>query len=180
MFRRFEWLFITLGSLAWFAILMPWGAFADPDAFYHAHAARLMLEHGPLMAFPWLDLTAFGQQFAHHHFLYHLFLVPVIWMTDIFQLTPCAEFWATQYAAVLLATGTIVAFWMIAKRLDPVRAWIWTMALLLVPSFSMRLLLGKASPIAVGLFVVGIGVMVLGRTRVGGRGYSFAPRASED
>lgn len=162
MFRRLEGLLIFLLCLAWFAFLTPWGAFTDADAFYHAHMARLILEQGPLTAFPWLDLTTVGQHFVDHHLLFHILLIPAVMMMDVFH--PGGIFndlWAAQLTIPLFAAGATLALWWILHRLDQQNAWLWTLLTLLVPGYSFRMLLGKASPLAVGLFILGIGIFVL-------------------
>lgn len=135
--------------LAWFSLMTPWGTFPDPDAFYHAHIAKLMLDRGPLHAFPWLDLTTLGTQFADHHFLFHLILGPAV--------AAFGEFWGTQLMAPLLATATALALWNMLRRMEVPAAWLFVALALLSPTFTERMLLAKASPLAVGLTVVIIG-----------------------
>lgn len=161
-FGKHEGLFVGLGSLAWFAVQTPWGRFPDPDAFYHAHLANLMLDRGPLHAFPWLDLTTLGQHFADHHFLFHLILGPAIAAFDLANI-PYAEFWATQLMAPLLATVAVVALWNVLRAIGVKSAWAWVALALLVPGFSFRLLLAKASPLAIGAFVAVMGAVALRR-----------------
>ncbi|MBD3251898.1 hypothetical protein GF380_05625, partial [Candidatus Uhrbacteria bacterium] len=137
--------------------MTPWGQFPDPDTFYHAHLSALMLDHGPLFAFPWLDLTSFGQQFADHHYLFHLILGPAIWAFG--------EQWGTQLMAPLLALLTISALWTVLRVLNPSEtwrrtSWVFVGLTLLAPDFLMRLLLGKASPLAIGYAIVTVGGML--------------------
>ncbi|QQR60463.1 hypothetical protein IPH19_03550 [Candidatus Uhrbacteria bacterium] len=77
----FKWLRFPvaffLGS-AWFSLFQIWGSFPDPDAFYHAKIASLMLERGPLLSFPWLDLTVLHSGFNDQHLLFHYFLMPFV------------------------------------------------------------------------------------------------------
>ncbi|MEN9558264.1 MAG: hypothetical protein RL141_633 [Candidatus Parcubacteria bacterium] len=134
-------------------MLMPWGRFADPDAFYHAHISWLLWTRGPLEAFPWLDLTTLGTAFADQHFLYHVLLAPLARVVAWVAPGPFAELWATQFLAVGLATATALVAWMALKRIDPPRAWLWTAFLLIVSGFTGRMLLGKASPLAVAAFI---------------------------
>lgn len=160
--KKYEGRAVACVSLIWFSVLTPWGRFPDPDAFYHAHLARLMLDQGPLAAFPWLDLTILGRHFADHHYLFHLILGPAIAIADWLRI-PNAELWATQFMAPLLATLTVLSLWTVLRALGVKRTWIWTALALLIPGFSFRLLLAKASPLAVGAFVVILGTMALRR-----------------
>lgn len=138
--------------LLWFALMTPWGTFPDPDAFYHAHIAKLMLDSGPLQAFPWLDLTTLGTQFADHHYLFHLILGPAIFFFG--------EFWGTQLMAPVLATITALALWGLLRRMNAPYAAIFVFLTLLSPNFTQRLLLAKASPLAIGFFLVIIGAFL--------------------
>ncbi|MBU1348627.1 hypothetical protein KJ781_01000, partial [Patescibacteria group bacterium] len=69
---------VFLLAAAYFCLMMPWGVFQDPDAFYHAHAAFLLWRDGPLLAFPWLDLTTLGASFADHHILFRAVEAPFV------------------------------------------------------------------------------------------------------
>jgi len=156
------------GRIVFFALLVtliaftPWGQFNDPDAFYHAHISARMLDHGPLMRFPWLDLTSFNDPFADHHYLFHLILGPAI---AVF-----GEFTGAQAMAPLLAALAGFALWSALRslRTDPERAmdhsaWIVLALTFLVPQFTIRMLAAKASPLAVGLFIIMIGAMLFER-----------------
>ena len=160
--KRHEGLLVGVGSLLWFLVQTPWGRFPDPDAFYHAHLANLMLDRGALHAFPWLDMTSLGSNFADHHYLYHLILGPAIAAFDLARV-PFAEMWATELMAPLLATVTAVALWTVLRAMHVKSAWVWVLLALLIPGFSFRLLLAKASPLAIGAFVAVMGAVALRR-----------------
>jgi hypothetical protein len=155
--KTHEGLLVALGTLLWFLVLTPWGSFPDPDAFYHAHLARLMLDQGALHAFPWLDLTTLGAHFADQHYLFHVITGPAI--------AAFGEFWGAQLMAPILATLTALALWNVLRGLNVKHAWVWVALTLLVPEFSFRLILAKASPLAVGAFIVVLGAMALKRPK---------------
>jgi hypothetical protein len=144
--RRVSLVFLL--AAAWFAFFQPWGAFADPDAFYHAKIASLMLAQGPLQAFPWLDLTAFAQPFADHHFLFHAMLLPFVKIFGMFS--------GTQIAAIIFAAAFIAVFDAVLRRLAFQHAWLWTFLVATSASMIVRLSLAKASPIALIWFVLGL------------------------
>lgn len=141
-------LLVFLAGLAWFSCLISWSVFQDPDAFYHAHMALLMWQHGPLHAFPWLDLTTVGQSFADQHLLFHAIEAPfVAWLG-----------WANgaRVTTVLLSAIFLAACYACLSWLDVKRAGVWTLILVLTPPLIMRLMLGKATPLALTLFVIGL------------------------
>lgn len=135
-------------SLAWFALYQPWGGFDDPDAFYHAKMASLISQHGPLRAFPWMDLTFFDKGFSDHHILFHLLLVPFV---RIFGMFP-----GTQIAAVLFAAGFITILYASLRRMRTAHPEVWTLLAALNGPLLIRLSLAKASPLALIWFVLGL------------------------
>jgi hypothetical protein len=160
-FRWIEPLAVAAASLTWFFFLIPWGGFPDPDAFYHAHMTDWIMAHGVPHTFPWLDLTTLGTHFADQHLLYHLILIPFVSLFGAFR--------GTQILIPLLATGTILTLWWCIRVIvrDESRYHdVWLLLPLLVPAFSVRMVLGKASPIAVALFLLVIAAMLLKRPRL--------------
>lgn len=139
---------VFLLAAAWFALFQPWGSFADPDAFYHAKIASLLLANGPLHAFPWLDLTAFAHPFADQHFLFHVLLVPFVNMFGMFP--------GAQIAAIIFGAAFMACFDLVLRRLSVQHAWVWTLLVATSASMIVRLTLAKASPIALIWFVLGL------------------------
>lgn len=147
-----RWLAILLGSLAWFAACMPWGSFRDPDAFYHAKMSDLITRSGPLHAFPWLDLTTLGASFADQHLLLHVLVIPFQWIFGML--------YGTQVAALILGSGAVMAFYAVLRYLRIRIPELWATLFFMSPPLVMRLTLGKASPLAVTLFVVGLAAVI--------------------
>src|SRR3989338_1290856 len=104
-FNRHSWIdyfamaafgLIFFGALEWSRI------FADPDSFYHAKMASLMLKQGVVKNFPWLVFTDLPQIYTDHHFLYHLLLIPFVW-----KINPLV---GIKIATVLINTAFVVLF----------------------------------------------------------------------
>lgn len=131
-----------------FSIFQPWGAFRDPDAFYHAKMSSLFLERGIIHDFPWLDLTSLGQNFTDQHFLYHVLNAPFVYFFGMFQ--------GHQIASVFFGALFITGFFLILKWLQIRHAYVWTALLLILPPVIARLNLGKASPLAMLFFFLGL------------------------
>ncbi len=157
MKMRRSFLFVFLFSFIWFSFLQPWGGFVDPDAFYHAKMAALILLHGPLQIFPWLDLTTLGAHFSDQHFLFHVLLIPFV---KLFGMLP-----GTQIAAVVFASAFLTIFFLILRRLRVSYPWAWTMLAGISAPLAIRLSLGKASPLALAWFVLGLFAMATPRRR---------------
>lgn len=141
-------MFIFLLSILYFSLILPWNGFMDPDALYHAKMSALIWSHGPLRSFPWLDLTAFSQHFADIHFLFHLIVAPFTVLFGILN--------GARVATVLLSALCIFIFSRCLRWLNVQRPISWTVILLSMQPFIFRLLLGKATPIAIICFVIGI------------------------
>lgn len=133
---------MVFGGLLW------WHGFPDPDAFYHAKVAQLLIVNGPLHAFPWLDLTTLGRTFVDQHFLFHVIEAFFVYFFGFAN--------GTRITALILATGCVVGYAAIAKRLQLPWPWFWVLCLGLTAPFTVRMLLGKASPLAVLCFMVGL------------------------
>lgn len=127
---------------------MPLHEFSDPDAFYHAAISDLIWKNGSIKSFPWLDLTTLGNSFADHHFLFHYLLAP---MQAAF-----GSFFGLRLVAVLGASLLIVISYACLRWLRVNYALAWTTLFAVSAPLLIRLLLGKATPYALILFVLGL------------------------
>lgn len=55
-----------------------WGIFGDPDAQFHLTVAKLMPAWPTSTQFFWLPFTSWGNAYADQHYLFHLFLKPLV------------------------------------------------------------------------------------------------------
>ncbi len=127
---------------------MPWNGLNDPDAFYHAKMTSLLWALGPLHVFPWLDLTLIGQHFADLHFLFHVLLVPFVQFFGLFQ--------GLRLASIIFAALFMAAFEACLRWFKVPHSLIWTALLAFTQPFVFRLLLGKATPLALIWYVLGL------------------------
>lgn len=143
-----RFLSIFLISTLWFAVLIPWNGFLDPDAFYHAKVSALIWQFGFLKSFPWLDLTLLGAQYADLHVGFHVLTAP---FTQWFGL-----FHGLRFATVLFAGVCVTVFWLCVRWLRVSSPLFWSVMLVTSHPFLLRILLGKATPLALLWFVVGV------------------------
>ena len=148
MFYRLRYFIVFVLGALWFSLFQKWGAFPDPDAFYHAKMASLLMEQGPLHAFPWLDLTVLHPGFHNQHLLFHYFLVPFVWLFGMLV--------GAQIAAVVAGALFSVIAYVVLEKFAIRHAWFWACIFLTLPPVTARLSLAKASPFAIGLFLLGI------------------------
>ncbi|MCC7523006.1 hypothetical protein IT407_04400 [Candidatus Uhrbacteria bacterium] len=138
-------------ALAVFSFVQPWGGFSDPDAFYHGTMGELIVSNEYLISnneFKWLDLTTLGTHYVNQHFLFHVSLVPFVALFGTLA--------GNQAAAVVFASLFITLCYWLLRKLDVLWPEAWAAILLFTPPLLVRLSLGKASPLAIGLFMLGL------------------------
>ncbi|MFA6475291.1 MAG: hypothetical protein WCV88_03785 [Patescibacteria group bacterium] len=134
---------LTIGLFIWYQSIQ---TFPDPDAYYHARLAAIMLQSGLPTTFPWLPLTTLYQHFADHHLLYHVALMPAVALFG--------PIIGVKLMQVIFASLVIIICYFILRRWHiPYQA----PALLLLLSsypFLVRINLVKASAVAICLFLL--------------------------
>ncbi|MFN6962898.1 MAG: hypothetical protein ACK4S4_03940 [Pyrinomonadaceae bacterium] len=126
----------------------------DWDGYYHIRWSSLLWENFSqgkwLPTFEWLPLTVLNpQDYADHHFLFHLLQIPFLWFFEPVM--------AAKVAAVVFATLAIFSvYWLIYRyRID--QQLIWLLALLTcAPMFYYRMNMAKAPPLTIVITVIGI------------------------
>jgi hypothetical protein len=130
------YLVVFIVSISLFAYLQSDPTFADPDSFYHAKMAELLIDQGATTQFPWLTATDLQYRYVDHHFLYHLALVP---FAVVF-----GSLLGLKIATILFASLMVVVFYWFLRRLKVVGALGFTLFLLTINPFIFRLNLAKA------------------------------------
>ena len=149
--KKHPGLILFLLALAVFGVIHAGPGFGDPDAYYHLELAKLTAAHGPIRAFDWLPLTTLSGHYADQHFLYHVALIPFL---NVF-----GDFYGLKIATVVFAALAITAFaWMLGVY-GIRRPWLWTLPLLCASGFLFRLLLTKASALALASFFLFLGIL---------------------
>lgn len=142
------WSGITwIGIAVWCIAFQPWGAFIDPDGFYHATMGALLWKQGILRDFPWLDLTSFAHPFVNQHFGYHVILAP---FTALF-----GTLYGTQLASVVLMMSFVLVLYLCLKKQQVNHPLFWTTIAITLSPFAARLSYQKASSLAISLFFIG-------------------------
>lgn len=136
--------FITAFYFFYFFHNMP--KFTDPDSFYHTKIAVLMKDHGIIKNFPYLPYTILNENFADHHFLYHIALVPfVLFLPPLY---------GVKFATLIFASLTIAVFYWFLKKMGVRGAWFFTAILMVDSSFVFRINLAKAQALAISMFFI--------------------------
>lgn len=126
----------------------------DWDGYYHIRFSALLWESlssfNWLPEFKWLPLTVLNpQDYADHHFLFHLLQIPFLWFFD--------DVTAAKVAAITFGSLAIFsAYWMI-YRYHGQNLIIWLLALIVAANpFLYRMNMAKAPPLTIIITVLGI------------------------
>lgn len=122
----------------------------DGDSFYHAKIADLMIkQRGPVKNFPWMPFTILQDYYYNHHFLFHLYLIPFIYLTG----NPLL---AIKVATILLAALFFALLYWFLKRYQIKYALIYILFLLSTYALTFRLNLDKAPAASLIFFLLGL------------------------
>ena len=126
----------------------------DWDGYYHIRWSALLWENFSqgkwLPSFEWLPLTVLNpQDYADHHFLFHLLQIPFLWFFE-----PVT---AAKVAAVFYATLAIFSVYWLLYRYEVKHQLLWLAAILTCGNaFYYRMNMAKAPPLTIIITVLGI------------------------
>ena len=126
----------------------------DWDGYYHIKWSSLLWEnfrHGHwLPEFTWLPLTVLNaQDYADHHFLFHLLQIPFLWFFE-----PVT---AAKVAAVVFGSLAVFSIYWLMFRYKIQYMILWLLALLTCSSsFFYRINMAKAPPLTIIYTIAGI------------------------
>lgn len=126
----------------------------DWDGYYHIRWSALLWENFSqgkwLPEFRWLPLTVLNpQDYADHHFLFHLLQIPFLWFFEPVM--------AAKVAAVFYASLAIFSvYWlMFYYKIDYLLLWFFAL-LGCASSFLFRMNMAKAPPLTIIFSIIGI------------------------
>ncbi|HEV7643163.1 MAG TPA: hypothetical protein VGO50_04405 [Pyrinomonadaceae bacterium] len=150
-----------LFGLAIIAIIMGRLQFSTPavccgdwDGYYHIRWSQLLWENFSqgkwLPEFKWLPLTVLNpQDYADHHFLFHLLQIPFLWFFEPVM--------AAKVAAVIFGSLAIFSVYLMMYRYRVNHLLLWLGALLTCANpFFYRMNMAKAPPLTIIYTVLGI------------------------
>lgn len=155
-----RWIYLIFGFFA-IILVITWLQFStqavccgDWDGYYHIRWSSLLWENFKqgkwLPEFTWLPLTVLNaQDYADHHFLFHLLQIPFLWFFEPVM--------AAKIAAVTYATLAILSVYWLMFRYKVDYLLVWFFALLgCASSFLYRMNMAKAPPLTIVFTIVGI------------------------
>jgi hypothetical protein len=155
-----RWIYLIFGLFAIFLIMTLLQRSTDAvccgdwDGYYHIRWSSLLWEnfkHGHwLPDFTWLPLTVLNQQdYADHHFLFHLLQIPFLWF---FEPVMAAKVAAVFYGSLAIFSVYWLLFYYRVNYLL-----LWLVALLTCANpFFYRMNMAKAPPLTIIFTVIGI------------------------
>lgn len=126
----------------------------DWDGYYHIRWSSLLWENFSqgkwLPTFEWLPLTVLNpQDYADHHFLFHLLQIPFLWFFEPVM--------AAKVAAVVFSTLAIFSVYWLIYRYGIGYQLIWLLSILTCANmFFYRMNMAKAPPLTIIITVAGI------------------------
>lgn len=126
----------------------------DWDGYYHIKWSQLLWQNFSqgkwLPTFEWLPLTVLNpQDYADHHFLFHLLQIPFLWFFEPVM--------AAKIAAVTYSSLAIFSVYWILYRYKVEYQLLWLMAILVCAnSFFYRMNMAKAPPLTIIITIAGI------------------------
>jgi len=126
----------------------------DWDGYYHIKWSSLLWEnfkHGKwLPTFEWLPLTVLNpQDYADHHFLFHLLQIPFLWFFEPVM--------AAKVATVFYGTFAVFSVYWLIFRYGIKHQLVWLAAIMTCANaFYYRMNMAKAPPLTIMITVLGI------------------------
>jgi hypothetical protein len=147
--------FIAIAMTMWFTQFQTQAiCCGDWDGYYHIRWSSLLWENFSqgkwLPTFEWLPLTVLNpQDYADHHFLFHLLQIPFLWFFEPVM--------AAKVAAVVFATLAIFSVYWLIYRYGIGYQLIWLLAILTCANmFFYRMNMAKAPPLTIIITIAGI------------------------
>lgn len=155
-----RWIYLAFGFCAIFIVMTIMQRSTDAiccgdwDGYYHIRWSSLLWEnfkHGKwLPEFTWLPLTVLNpQDYADHHFLFHLLQIPFLWFFEPVM--------AAKVAAVFYGSLAIFSvYWLLFYyRVNYLLLWLGALLTCANPFF-YRMNMAKAPPLTIIISVIGI------------------------
>jgi hypothetical protein len=100
--------------------------FAGFDAYTHVKIAELFLKKGILHKFPWLYYTPFREHFVDDHFLFHIFLMPFVFLFG--------KFLGAKFAIIIIQVFLFITFYLFLSKNKILYPFFWTISLFALPA----------------------------------------------
>jgi len=138
---RYTYIAIFVFIFLIFGIFQLQPNFGDPDVFYHIKISKLMIEDQLVFTeFPWMQYSSLRDNFTDHHFLFHILLIPFIYIAG--------TIWGAKIAIAFFAASFFTCLYWFLQKFKFKHSELIIIALLLFNSFFFRLSLMKATPLS--------------------------------
>ncbi|MFC1669320.1 hypothetical protein ACFL20_02950 [Spirochaetota bacterium] len=149
---------VFIASFLFFYFMQNMESLADPDSYYHAKMARLMIEKGFIFKkFPAMSFTILKDNYVDYHWLYHASLIPFV---SIF-----GDLMGVRIATIFLTSLFLTIFYFILQRNNIKHPVLFLLLLTTVPTFTLRLSIVKANAASLCFLFLGINLILKDRRR---------------
>lgn len=122
------------GKIQWVPYL------GDPDGFYHAKITWFLSQGKIIRDFPWMQFSSLRNNFTDHHFLYHILLVPFIYIKS--------PLIGLKIATVFFTSSSILVFYWLLKRFKIIWPFLFALLFITMEGANFRLSLVKANSLS--------------------------------
>jgi hypothetical protein len=144
---------VFIACFLFFSFLQNSDSLPDPDSYYHAKMARLMIEKGLVFEnFPSMSFTILKDNYVDYHWLYHVALIPFISLLG--------DLTGVRIATIFFTSLFLVLFYFILHRNNIKYPGLYLLLLASVPTFLLRLSIVKANAVSLCFLFLGINLML--------------------
>lgn len=142
---RLDYIFLGLIMTAHYTRIQWNDYIGDPDGFFHAKIASLLMQGQLLKSLPWMQYSTLRDHFTDQHFIYHLLQAPLTLINNDPLL-------GVKISAVIFAVALVLVFYWFLKKLH--LSWPWLFSLLFVTLSSLNFRLSLIKITALSLIMV--------------------------
>jgi hypothetical protein len=144
---------VFVAGFLFFSFLQNPDSLPDPDSYYHAKMARLMMEKGLVFEkFPSMSFSILKDNYVDYHWLYHVSLIPFI--------STFGDLTGVRIATIFFTSLFLVLFYFILHRHNIKYPGLYLLLLASVPTFILRLSIVKANAVSLCFLFLGINLIL--------------------
>ncbi len=123
------------------------------DVFFHIKYSFLLRKNGLIRELPWLQYTIMKDGWVDHHFLFHVFLIPFTFFSNLI--------WGAKFAAIFFASIACFSCYFLMVKYQIKYSIFWTACLLVGSwSFLFRMNMTRAQSMGLTFFIISIGLLL--------------------
>ena len=138
--KKLDYLLLFLALIFYYGKIQWVPYLGDPDGFYHAKMAWFLSQGKIIKDFPWMQFSSLKNNFTDHHLLYHILLVPFIYIKS--------PLIGLKIATVFFTSSSILVFYWLLKRFKIIWPFLFALLFITMEGANFRLSLVKANSLS--------------------------------